>query len=102
MLAVTSVYFAIGAVGIVSTLILLVAGAQPRLGTAAMSVVYIFGAYNFLKGSIWAKYFLLVMSVIGFALSAPLIPFLMQPGGVTLLTSLFILFGIGLAYCFYA
>ena len=102
MLAVAAIYFVLGAVGIVSAVILLVAGDSSRLWAAAMSAGYVLGACYFLKGSIWSKNFLVAMSAIGAVFSVPLIPFLLQPGRITPLTSLFLFFGLGLAYCFYA
>jgi hypothetical protein len=106
MMAVAVVYFAMGAVGIVSTLILLAVGGPPRLVTAAWSVSYIFGAYYFLRGAIWAKKFLIVISVISaticIAMSIPFILLFVETGGVTFFGSLTLLFGIGTAYCVYA
>ncbi|RWM05644.1 hypothetical protein [Mesorhizobium sp.] len=99
MLAVAVIYFIMGAVGIVSSLILLAAGAAPSLWNAFWSLCYVVGAYYFLRGSTVARTFLIIMSAIG---AIAFITILSLSQGKTTFSLLLLFLGIGSAYCFHA
>ncbi|MER8697513.1 hypothetical protein NKI77_32700 [Mesorhizobium opportunistum] len=62
MLAVAVIFFVTGAIGIISSIALLMFGQSPNIVSAISSVAYVIGAYYFLKGSRPAKIFLAAMA----------------------------------------
>lgn len=64
MQAVAGIFVAIGVVGVLAQVALLVLGQQPSVVSGISSVAYVIGAYYFLKGSWPAKIFLTAMAAL--------------------------------------